>query len=167
MATHSSILAWRIPGMGAWWAAVYGVAQSRTWLKWLSSSSSSKRPSRTNTKKWCPFIIGDWNAKVQSQEISKITSKFGKVVQNEAGQRLIEFCQQDALVIPNPLPTTQETTLHMDITRSSIPKLDWLYSLQLKMRNPIQSAKTRPGADCGSDHELLVTKFRLKVKKVG
>ena len=43
MATHSSVLAWRIPGMGgAWWAAVYGVAQSRTRLKRLSSSSSSK-----------------------------------------------------------------------------------------------------------------------------
>ena len=40
MGTHSSILAWRIPGMGAWWAAVYGVAQSRTWLKRLNSSSS-------------------------------------------------------------------------------------------------------------------------------
>ena len=40
MATHSSILAWRIPGMGAWWAAVYGVAQSLTRLKQLSSSSS-------------------------------------------------------------------------------------------------------------------------------
>ena len=41
MATHSSVLAWRISGTGAWWAAVYGVAQSLTWLKWLSSSSSS------------------------------------------------------------------------------------------------------------------------------
>ena len=44
MATHSSVLAWRIPGtVGAWWAAVYGVTQSRTRLKWLSSSSSSSR----------------------------------------------------------------------------------------------------------------------------
>ena len=43
MATHSSVLAWRIPGMvGAWWAAVYGVAQSRTRLKRLSSSSSGR-----------------------------------------------------------------------------------------------------------------------------
>ena len=43
MATHSSVLAWRIPGTGgAWWSAVYGVAQSRTRLKWLSSSSSSE-----------------------------------------------------------------------------------------------------------------------------
>ena len=42
MATHSSILAWRIPGMGSWWAAVYGVAQSQTWLQWLSTSSNSQ-----------------------------------------------------------------------------------------------------------------------------
>ena len=41
MATHSGVLAWRIPGRGAWWAAIYGVAQSQTWLKRLSSSSSS------------------------------------------------------------------------------------------------------------------------------
>ena len=126
-----------------------------------------KRPSRTNTKKWCLFTIGGWNAKVESQEISKVTGKFGKVAQNEAGQRLIESCKEDALVIPNPLLTTQETTVCMDITRQSILKLDWLYSLQPKTRNSIQSAKARPGADCGSDHELLVTKFRLKVKKVG
>ena len=46
MATHSSVLAWRIPGMGAWWAAVYGVAQSQTRLKRLSSSSSSKGGSK-------------------------------------------------------------------------------------------------------------------------
>ena len=41
MATHSSILAWRVPGMGAWWATIYGVTQSRTRLTWLSSSSSN------------------------------------------------------------------------------------------------------------------------------
>ena len=55
----------------------------------------------------------------------------------------------------------------MDINRWSIPKLDGLYSLQPKMRSSIQSAKTRLGADCGSDHELLIAKFRLKLKKVG
>ena len=67
----------------------------------------------------------------------------------------------------HPLLTTQEKTQHMDITRWSILKSDWLYSLQPKMRSSIQSAKTRPGADCGSDHELLIAKFRLKLKKVG
>ena len=42
MATHSSVLAWRTPGTGVWWAAIYGVTQSWTWLMWLSSSSSSE-----------------------------------------------------------------------------------------------------------------------------
>ena len=49
------------------------------------------------------FVIGDWNAKVGSQEIPGVTSKFGLEVQNEAGQRLTEFCQENALVITNPL----------------------------------------------------------------
>ena len=49
------------------------------------------------------FIIGDWNARVGSQEIPGITGKFGLGVQNEAGQRLIEFCQENALVIANTL----------------------------------------------------------------
>ena len=47
------------------------------------------------------YIIGDWNAKVGSQETPRITGKFGLGIQNEAGQRLIEFCQENALVIAN------------------------------------------------------------------
>ena len=54
----------------------------------------------------------------------------------------------------------------MENTRWSTLKSDWLYSLQPKWRGCIQSAKTRLGADCGSDHELLIAKFRLKLKKV-
>ena len=49
------------------------------------------------------FITGDWNAKVETQEIPRVTSKFGLGVQNEAGQRLTEFCQENALVIANTL----------------------------------------------------------------
>ena len=70
------------------------------------------------------FIIGDWNAKVGSQESLEVTGKFGFGVQNEVGQRLLEFCQENALVIANPLPKTQEKTLHVDITRWSILKSD-------------------------------------------
>ena len=70
-------------------------------------------------------IIGDWNAKVGNQETPGITGTFGLGVQNEAGQRLIEFCQENTLVIAkNLLPTTQEKTLYMDITRWSTPKSD-------------------------------------------
>ena len=54
-------------------------------------------------KKYVLFIIGDWNAKVGSQEIPGVTGKFGLGIQNEAGQRLIEFCQENALVIANTL----------------------------------------------------------------
>ena len=54
-------------------------------------------------KKDVLFIIGDWNAKVGSQETPAVTGKFGHGVQNEAGQRLIEFCQDNALVIANTL----------------------------------------------------------------
>ena len=64
----------------------------------------------------------------------------------------------------HPLPTTQETTLHMGITRWSIPKVDGLYALLQRWRSSIYQQKTRLGADCGSDHELLIVKFRLKEK---
>ena len=69
------------------------------------------------------FIIGDWNAKVGSQETPGVTGKYGLGVWNEAGQRLIEFCQENALVIANTL-FQQHKTLHMDITRGSTPKSD-------------------------------------------
>ena len=75
-------------------------------------------------KKDVLFIIGDWHAQVRHQEIPGVIGKFGLGVQNKAGQRLTVFCQENTLVIPNSLPTTQEKTLHMDITRWSIPKSD-------------------------------------------
>ena len=75
-------------------------------------------------KKYVLVIIGDWNAKVGSQETPGVTGKFGLGIWNEAGQRLIEFCQENALSSKHPLPTTQEKTLHMDITRWSTPKSD-------------------------------------------
>ena len=65
------------------------------------------------------------------------------------------------------LPTTQEETIHMDITRWSILKSDWLYFLQPKIEKLYTVSKIRPGADYGSDHEFLIAKFRLKLKKVG
>ena len=55
------------------------------------------------TPKKRPFIIGDWNAKVRCQEIPGLIVKFGPGVQNEAGQKLTEFCQENALVIANTL----------------------------------------------------------------
>ena len=74
-------------------------------------------------KKDVLFIIGDWNAKIGSQETPGITGRFGLGMRNEAGQSLIEFCQENALVIANTL-FQQHKTLHMDITRWSTPKSD-------------------------------------------
>ena len=69
----------------------------------LNSSIIPTRPSRTNTKKDVLFIIGDWNAKVGSQEIHGVTGKFGLGEQNEKRQKLTEFCQENARVIANTL----------------------------------------------------------------
>jgi len=74
-------------------------------------------------KKNVLFITGEWNAKGGSQETPEVTGKFGLGIRNEAGQRLIEFCQENALVIANTL-FQQHKTLHMDITRWSTLKSD-------------------------------------------
>ena len=60
-----------------------------------------KMKNHNNNKKDALFIIGDWNAKVLSQETPGVIAKFGLGVQNEAGQRLIDFCQENTLVIAN------------------------------------------------------------------
>ena len=63
-------------------------------------------------KKDVLFIIGDWNAKVGSQEIPGVTGKFGLGIQNEAGQRLIEFCQEDAVVLENTVFQQHKTRFY-------------------------------------------------------
>ena len=118
-------------------------------------------------KKDVLFIIGDWNAKVGSQETPGVTGKFGLGVQNEAGQRLAGFCQENALVIANTLfNNTREDCTWTSPDGQHHNQIDYILCSQ-RRRSSIQSAKTRPGADCGSDHELLMAKFRLKLKKVG
>ena len=103
-------------------------------------------------KKDVLFIIGDWNAKVGSQKIPGVTGKFGLGVQNEAGQRLIEFCQENALVIPNTLFQQQKAkTLHVEITSCNTKIRLIIFLCSQRGRSSIQSAKTRLEADCGSD----------------
>uniref|UniRef100_A0A670K8R9 ribonuclease H n=1 Tax=Podarcis muralis TaxID=64176 RepID=A0A670K8R9_PODMU len=119
-------------------------------------------------KKDVLLIIGDWNAKVGSQEIKGTTGKFGLGVQNEAGQRLIEFCQENKLVITNTLFQQHKRRLYTWTSPDGQHRnqIDYILCSQ-RWRSSIQSAKTRPGADCGSDHQLLIAKFKLKLKKVG
>ena len=76
----------------------------KCWRSWSWSVLwRPRRTPRTNTKKDIPFITGDWNTKVGSQEIAGVISKFGLGWQNEAGQRLTEFCKEKAPVIANNL----------------------------------------------------------------
>ena len=119
-------------------------------------------------KKDVLFIIGDWNEEVGSQETPGVTGKFGLGMQNEAGQRLIEFCQENALIIANTLFQQHKRRLYTWTSPDGQNRNQTDYILcSQRWRSSIQSAKTRPGADCGSDHELLIAKFRLKLKKVG
>ena len=97
-------------------------------------------------KKDVLFIIGDWNAKVGSQEILGVTGKFGLGVQNEAGQRLSEFYQGNAVIRANTLFQQHKRRLHMDNIRWSIRKSDWLYSLQPKMENVYTVRKDKTGS---------------------
>ena len=106
------------------------------------------------------------NAKVGSQEIPRVTGKLGLGVQNEAGQSLTEFGQENALVMANTLFQQHKRRLY---TWTSLDgrhqnQIDYILCSQ-RWRSSTQSAETRPGSDCGSDHELLIAKFRRKLKK--
>ena len=106
--------------------------------------------------------------KVGSQEIPGVTGKFGLGVWNGAGQRLIEICQENALVIANTLFQKHKRRLYIWSSPDDQHwnQIDYILCSQ-RWRSSIQSAKTRPGADCGSDHELLIAEFKLNLKKVG
>ena len=111
--------------------------------------------------------MGDCNAKVGSQETPGVTGKFGLGIQNEAGQRLIEFCQENVLVIENTFFKKHKRRLYTWTSSDGQHRnqIDYILCSQ-RWRSSIQSAKARPGADRGSDHEHLISKFRLKLKKV-
>ena len=99
-------------------------------------------------KKDVLFIIGDWNAKIGSKGTPGVTGKCGLGVRNEAGQRLIEFCQEKALVIANTLFQQHKRTLYTWTSPDGQHKnqIDYILCNQ-RFRSSIPSTKTRPGAD--------------------
>ena len=132
-------------------------------LKWFYEDLLELTP-----KKDVLFIIGDWDAKVGSQEIPEVMGKFDLGVQNEAGQRLIEFFQENILVIAITLFQQHKRRLYTWISPDGQHQnqIDYILCSQ-RWRSSIHSAKSRLVADCGSDHELLIAKFRLKLKRIG
>ena len=113
-------------------------------------------------------MIRDWNVKVGSQETPGVTGKFGFGIWNESGQRLIEFCQENELVIANTLFQQPKRRLYTGTLPDGQQRnqIDYILCNQ-RWRSSMQLTKTRPGDDCGSDHELLIAKFTLKLKKEG
>ena len=123
-----------------------------------------KRPSRTSTQKRCPFHYRGLECKSKksrdtwsNRQVWPWSTKWSRANANR------DLPRESTGHSTHPPPTTQEMTLYMDITRWPILKSYWLFPLQPNMKKfYIQSAKTRLGADCGSDQELLFAKFRLK-----
>ena len=119
-------------------------------------------------KKRCPFHYRRLDAKVGSQETPGVTGKFGLRVQNKPGQSLTEFCQSKCTGhSKHPLPSNKRRLYTWTSPDGQYQnQIDYILYSQ-RWRSSIQSAKTRLGADCDSDHELFIAKFRLKLKKVG
>ena len=126
------------------------------------------RFSRTNTQKRCPFHSRGLECKSRksrntwsNRQIWPWSMEWSRSKANRV------FPRECTGHSKHPLPITQEKTLHMDITRWPTLKSDWLFFCSQRWKSSIQSAKTRVGADCGPDHELLFAKFKLKLKNVG
>ena len=116
-----------------WQSRVHRVARSQTRLKQFSTQAQRRAA---------------WS-----------NSKFGPGVRNEAGQRLTEFCQENAWSQQTPSSNnTREDYTWTSPDGQYQNQIDYILCNQ-RWRSSIQSAKTRPGADCGSDHELLIAKF--------
>ena len=115
-------------------------------------------------KKRCPFHHRRLKCKVESQEIPGVTGTFGLGVQNEPGQRLTEFSQEGALVIANTLFQQHKRWCYTWTSSDGQywNQIDYILCSQ-SWRSSMQSAKIRLTADCGSDHELLIAKFTLKL----
>ena len=123
------------------------------------------RPSRTDTKKRFPFHHRELKCKSRkskdtwsNRQICPWNTKWSREKANRVLPR--EYTGHSK----HPHSTTQEMTLRMGIITWSILKSDWLYSLQLKMEKLYTVSKNKTSS-CGSDHELLIAKFRLKLKK--
>ena len=103
-------------------------------------------------KKYVLFIIGDWNAKVESQETPAVTGKFGFGVQNEAGQRLIEFCQENPLVIANTLFQQHKKRLYTWTSQMVDSEIRLIIFLEAKDGEALYSQQKQ-------DRELIVARI--------
>ena len=121
------------------------------------------RPSRTNTPKRCPFHYRGLKCKSRKSRDTWSNRQIWPRSTKWSRSKVSRVLPRETLVIENtPLPTTQKKTLHMDITSQFWNQTDYILCSQ-RRRSSIQSEKTRLGADCGSDPELLIAKIYFKL----
>ena len=120
------------------------------------------------SKKEVTMVMGDFNAKIGQSSDTDIVGTYGLGTRNEAGDRLVQFCSENHMCISNTFFKVHPRRLFTWTSPDGTTKNQIDYFLCPKRwRNSVTSVKTRPGADCGTDHQLLVAKIvvRLKTKK--
>ena len=159
-------IAWDLNGLSHWYITESSLAGALCCFIETPNTRFFLQSSVHFQSNIAPALIILLNHQAEYSEFSwNLVSSF-PFLQNESGQRLTEFCQENALVIVKTLCQQHKRRLY---TRTSPNdqywnQIDYILYRQ-RWRNCKQSAKTRPGADCDSDHQLLVAKFRLKLKK--
>ena len=161
MATHSSVLAWRIPGMGEP-GGLPSMGSNRVGHDWSDLAAAAARPFKTNTPKRCTFHYRGLECKSRKSRNTWSNRQiwpWSTELSRAKATRVLP--REHTGHTKHPLPITQEKTLHTDITRWSIPKSDWLYSLQPKMEKLYTVSKNKTGSWLWSDHELLIANSDL------
>lgn len=112
------------------------------------------------------IFMGDLNAKVGQGKHGNITGRFGLGERNEAGDRLIDFCTTNQLSITNTFYQHHKRRLYTWTAPNGVYKnqIDYICVCQ-RWKSSIMAVKTKPGADCGTDHELLTCKLKMKLRK--
>ena len=113
------------------------------------------------------YVIGDWNAKVGQDETNGTTGRFGQGVRNERGDQLVEFCSRNDFQIMNTFFKLHAWRLYTwrlpDQTTKN--QIDYII-FETRWRNSVRRVTTLPGADCGTDHNLLIADVKIKLKRI-
>lgn len=112
------------------------------------------------------LVVGDWNAKVGNEEEKGIVGRYGLGKRNDAGERLIEFCRENSLSIMNTQFQQHKRRLYTWTSPNEQHRNQIDYILcQRRWKSSVTMTRTLPGADCGTDHELLVAGICIKLRK--
>ena len=113
------------------------------------------------------FVMGDLNAKVGKERTTNITGQYGLGTRNERGERLIEFCQQNELLITNTYFKQHPRKLYTWKSPDGETRNHIEYVLiNKRFRNCVKQAKTYPGSDINSDHNQVIVKVKIQLKKL-